>query len=76
MEQIRDNIFLVTYAELGEPRDTGYYRAEGLGEVLIDAADKRYIEEHLKLGVEPAFFISKTDALQGGYVVVARREKA
>ncbi len=75
MKQIRDNIFLVTYSELGKPQDKGYFKVSGLGEVMLDAADKRYIEEYLGLGYEPAFFVSRTTALDGGYVVVSRQRR-
>ncbi len=73
MTQIRENIFHITDTDLGSPRDTGYATVEGLGEVLIDAADKRYIDEALAAGVEPSFFVSKSDALKGAYVVVSRQ---
>lgn len=76
MTQIRENIFRVTADELGRPEDRGYFMVEGLGEVLIDQADLRYVGEMDALGYEPAFYVSKSKALNGAYVVVGRQHKA
>ncbi|MFZ4508871.1 MAG: hypothetical protein ACOYON_14370 [Fimbriimonas sp.] len=74
MTQIRENIWLVTHSEIGKPMDTGYAKVPGTtGELLIDAADVRYIREYIERGYEPSFFISKTPALRNGYVVVSRQ---
>ena len=76
MTQIRENIFRVSVDELGRPEDRGYCNVEGLGEVLIDQADLRYISEMEKLGYEPIFHVSKSKALNGAFVVVGRQHKA
>ncbi len=76
MTQIRENIFRVTVDELGNPPDRGYYAVDGLGEVLIDQADLRYIEEMETLGYEPIFHVSRSKALNGAFVVVGRQHKA
>jgi len=73
--QVRDNIFLVEYSELGEPFEKGYYQVADLGEVLIDQADVRYIEGMKAKGLSPRFFVSKEPALHG-YVVIARQVTA
>jgi hypothetical protein len=76
MTQIRENIFRVSVDELGRPEDRGYCNVEGLGEVLIDQADLRYISEMETLGYEPIFHVSKSKALNGAFVVVGRQHKA
>ena len=76
MIQIRENIFRVTVDELGNPPDRGYYVVDGLGEVLIDQADLRYIAEMDTLGYEPIFHVSRSKALNGAFVVVGRQHKA
>lgn len=72
MTRVRENVFLVEYAELGEPFERGYYPVADLGEVLIDQADVRYIEGMKALGHTPRFFVAKEPVLHG-YVVVARQ---
>ena len=76
MKQIRDNIWQVSYADLGEPSARGYYKVENLGEVLMDQADIRYIDEMQSKGFEPIFHVSKSKALNGALVVVGRQQKA
>lgn len=76
MKQIRDNIWQVTFAELGEPFARGYYAVADLGEVLVDQADLRYIKEMQNQGLEPVFHVSKSKALNGALVVVGRQQKA
>ena len=73
MTQIRENIFLVTYKDLGKPTGKGFWPVRDLGEVMLDAADERYINEYLSKGYEPAFFVSRSDALNGAFVVVSRQ---
>ncbi len=72
MTQIRENVFQVTYAELDKPRAKGYYPVPGGGELLLDEADIRYVDEYLERGFEPSFFIKRSAALRGAFVVVAR----
>lgn len=76
MKQIRDNIWQVTYSDLGEPDARGYYKVEDLGEILMDQADVRYIKEMQGKGYEPVFHVSKSKALNGAFVVVGRQQKA
>jgi hypothetical protein len=76
MKQIRDNIWQVSYDDLGQPRDRGYCAVSDLGEVLMDQADLRYIQEMKDSGYEPIFHVSKSKALNGAYVVVGRQQKA
>ena len=76
MTQIRPNVYLVSYTELGKPQAKGLYDVEGLGPVGIDEADVRYIREHLARGFEPAFFISHAPTLGGRFVVVSRQRAA
>lgn len=76
MKQIRDNIWQVTYSDLGEPDARGYYKVENLGEILMDQADVRYIKEMEDQGYEPVFHVSKSKALNGAFVVIGRQQKA
>jgi hypothetical protein len=72
MTQIREGVFRVTYTELGKPQARGYAPVPSGGELLLDEADLRYIAEYLDRGFEPAFFVKRTPALRGAYVVVGR----
>ncbi|HLO99662.1 MAG TPA: hypothetical protein VK171_13785 [Fimbriimonas sp.] len=76
MTQIRENIWQVTYDDLGHPPARGYYQVEGLGEVLIDQADLHYINETHAKGYEPVFHVSRSKALNNAFVVVGRQQKA
>ena len=76
MKQIRDNIWQVTFSDLGEPNMRGYYEVADLGEILMDQADVRYIKEMESKGFEPIFHVSKSKALNGALVVVGRQQKA
>lgn len=76
MTQIRENIWQVTFHELGEPPARGYYAVEGLGEVLIDQADLHYISETQAKGFEPIFHVSRSKALNNAFVVIGRQQKA
>jgi hypothetical protein len=76
MKQIRENIFQVTFTELGKPPAKGAVVLPDLGEVLLDDADMRYAKETGALGYEPTFFISRSEPLKGRFVVVGRQEKA
>lgn len=76
MKQIRENIFQVTFSELGRPPAKGPVILDGLGEVMLDDADIRYARDHQELGYEPTFFVSRSLPLHGRFVVVGRQEKA
>jgi hypothetical protein len=76
MKQIRENIFQITFTELGKPPVKGQFALQGLGEVLLDDADMRYVKETSALGYEPTFFVSRSEPLKGRFVVVGRQEKA
>ncbi len=76
VKQIRENIFQVTYSELGKPPAKGPVKIEGLGEVMLDLADVRYAKEMATMGYEPTFFVSRSAPLHGRFVVVGRQEKA
>ena len=76
MQRIRENIYQVTFAELGAPLDKGFYPVEGLGDVFLDVADLRYAAEARSGGYEPTFFVSKSGALENDFVVVARQQAA
>ncbi len=76
MKQIRENIFQITYSELGKPIAKGPVDLQGLGEVMLDEADIRYANTSRDQGYEPVFFVSRSEPLQGRYVVVGRQEKA
>ncbi len=76
MKQIRENIFQVTYTEMGKPPVKGVASIPNLGEIHLDEADMRYVNESTGLGFEPTFFVSKSAPLGGRFVVVGRQEKA
>jgi len=76
MKQIRENIFQVTYSELGKPPVKGVVAHSELGELMLDEADMRYIRESQGQGYEPTFFVSRSAPLGGRCVVVGRQEKA
>jgi len=76
MKQIRENIFQVTFTELGKPIGKGPVKLEGFGEIMLDFADLRYAKDMQGMGYEPTFFVSRSAPLQGQFVVVGRQEKA
>lgn len=76
MKQIRDNIYQVTFTELGKPKKKGDVKLAGLGTVMFDVADLNYVEKMTGLGFEPTFFVSRSEAMGGRYVVVSRQQKA
>jgi hypothetical protein len=76
MKQIRENIFQVTFSELGKPPVKGPVVLAGFGEIMLDDADMRYVKETSNLGYEPTFFVSRSAPLHGRFVVVGRQEKA
>ena len=76
MRQIRENIFEVTFSELGKPSKRGDVKLEGMGTVMIDMADVDYAAKMNDLGYEPTFFLSKSAALGNRFVVVSRQHKA
>jgi hypothetical protein len=76
VKQIRENIFQITYTELGKPPVKGPVIVESFGEVMLDEADMRYIVTSHNQGYEPTFFVSKSAPLKGRFVVVGRQEKA
>jgi len=76
MKQIRENVFQLTFEELGRPEEKGAYDVENLGTVYLDVADMRYITEHTALGHEPVFFVSRSPAMGNNFVVVSRNRAA
>ena len=76
MRQIRDNIFEITFTELGKPTKRGDVKVTDLGKVMVDVADLNYASDMLEKGYEPTFFISKSEPLGGRFVVVSRQHKA
>lgn len=76
MKQIRDNIFQVTFSELGSPKKKGDVKMNGLGTVMVDVADLNYADKMATQGLEPTFFVSRSEAMGGRFVVVSRQQKA
>jgi hypothetical protein len=76
MRQIRENIFEVTFSELGKPGKKGDVKLEGLGLLMLDTADMNYVKQMDELGFEPTFFVSKSKAMGNRFVVVGRQQKA
>ena len=73
METLRDGTIRVTWTDLGRPEGKGYATLPNGGSVLIDDADMDYATKYLAAGYEPEFFVRRSDALQGRFVVVSRR---
>jgi len=73
MKQIRDNVYQVTYSELGRPEDKGWVKLPDDGRLLLDAADMHFIEEMTEQGYEPTFFVSRSPVMGGQFVVVSRQ---
>ena len=73
MKQVRENIWQVTYTELGKPVEKSVVSVEGHGKLMLDHADMDYIKEYLQKGFEPTFFVSHSPALRGEMVVVSRQ---
>lgn len=64
----------VTWTDLGRPEGKGYADLPaGAGRLMLDDADLHYAAQYLEAGYEPEFFVRRSDALQGRYIVVARR---
>jgi len=76
MKLIRENVYQVTFTEMGKPTVKGLTTIPDLGEIQLDEADLRFIKEMQGLGYEPTFFVSKSIPLAGRYCVVGRQEKA
>lgn len=78
METTRDGTIRVTWTDLGRPEGKGYVSLPqngpfAGGQLLLDDADMNYATQYLEAGYEPEFFVRRSDALQGRYVVVSRR---
>jgi hypothetical protein len=73
MKRIRDNIFQVTYTELGKPLDRGWVKVEGETKLLLDQADFHFVNKMIEGGYEPTFYISRAKAMGGHFVVVGRK---
>lgn len=73
METMRDGTMRVTWKELGRPEGKGYVGLPSGGQLMIDDADMNYAAQYLAAGYEPEFFVRRSEALQGRYVVVSRR---
>lgn len=76
MKQIRANVFEVTHTELGHPVEKGTIKAPDGLPLHLNDADVRYIEVHSAAGYEPTFFVSRSEALGGDWIVVGRQHKA
>ena len=70
---MRDGTIRVTWTDLGRPEGKGYTGLPAGGSLLLDDADLDYAAKYLAAGYEPEFFVRRSDALQGRYVVIARR---
>ena len=64
--------YYVTWEELGRPTVRGDYEVPGLGILVFDDADAHYATSHKSTG----FFVRRSKALGGRYVVVAREQSA
>ena len=73
METTRDGTLRITWTDLGRPEGKGGVPLPGGGTLVLDDADLHYATEYLAAGYEPEFFVRKSEALSGRYVVVSRR---
>ena len=73
METMRDGTMRVTWTDLGRPEGKGYADLPAGGKLMLDDADLNYATQYLEAGYEPEFFVRRSDALQGRFVVVSRR---
>jgi|GEM_PF-1018815 len=74
MKQVRENVFQVTFEELGSPFEKGWASLPEGGRLLLDEADMRFIAEMRDQGYEnPTFFIGRTAALANDYGVLSRQ---
>lgn len=78
MKQIRENVYMVTHADLGRPSEKGWMSIPAsnpgmTGKLLLDEADMRFVKEMSAQGYEPTFFVSRSPVMGGEYVVVARQ---
>lgn len=73
MKQIRENVFQVSYEELGRPPEKGWIKLKEGGKLLLDAADMHFIGEMSGQGYQPTFFISRSPVMGNEFVVVARQ---
>lgn len=64
--------YFVTWEELGKPITPGNYPIPGLGELVFDDTDLHYA----LTGKATGFFVRKSAALHGRYVVVSRQQSA
>lgn len=64
--------YYVTWNEIGRPTVRGDYEIPGLGMLVFDDTDAFYATS----GKATAFFVRKSKALGGRYVVVAREQSA
>lgn len=72
LEPVVADRYLVTWKDLGEPVTQGDYEVAGLGIVTIDDADLSF-----GLRVPDAhFFVRRSKALGGRFVVVSRQHPA
>ena len=73
MVTMRDGTIRLTWTDLGKPEGRGYVSLASGGRLLLDDADLNYATQYLAAGYEPEFFVRRSDALQGHYVVISRR---
>lgn len=64
--------YYVTWKELGSPTVRGDYEVPGLGVVVFDDADAHHASKHPQAG----FFVRRSKALGGRFVVVSREQPA
>lgn len=72
MQTLKDGTIRLTWTDLGRPEGKGYTAVPSGGQVLLDDADLLYARQYLDSGYEPEFFVRRSEALQGRYVVISR----
>ncbi len=71
-QPVVEDRYYVTWDELGRPTVRGDYEVPGLGIVVFDDADAHYATT----GKSKGFFVRKSKALGGRFVVVSREQSA
>ncbi len=72
MQTLKNGTIRLTWTDLGRPEGKGYAAVPSGGQVLLDDADLLYARQYLDSGYEPEFFVRRSEALQGRFVVISR----
>ena len=71
-EPVVEDKYFVTWQEIGSPITPGDYEIPGLGKLVFDDTDVHYA----MTGRATGFFVRRSRALHGRFVVVSRQQSA